>query len=150
MRALDQDTIDRAVDAAHGLTLLDRAVYDQIATYAFSEAVCWPAQQTIADDLGITRVRVSRAVGRLERAGWLSISARPRGRFGWWFNVYELLHAWAPVPAWVRDHIVQRAELRALRTKSERKTAKVRADWIPPTLRDVMSAIAAAAQGASP
>jgi hypothetical protein len=31
MRALDQETIDRAVDAAQGVNALDRAVDDQIA-----------------------------------------------------------------------------------------------------------------------
>ena len=53
MSALDQATINRAVDAAHGVSPLDRNVYQQIASYAFSEAVCWPSQQAIADDPGL-------------------------------------------------------------------------------------------------
>ena len=81
------------MDAAQGVNELDLVVYERIASYAFTDAICWPSQQTIADDLGVTRVRVSRAVGRLEKAGWLSIALRPRGRYGWWHNVYELLHA---------------------------------------------------------
>jgi DNA-binding transcriptional MocR family regulator len=150
---LDQATIDRAVDASQGIGDVGRAVYQAIASYALSEAVCWPSQQTIADDLGIKRVRVSRAVGRLERAGWLSKSARLRGRYGWTFLVYELLHAWAPVPEWVRQHIVQRAQRRVLnplRTNSRGTSAKVREGWVPPTLKDVMRAIATAAQRAGP
>jgi hypothetical protein len=149
--------VQRAIDAAHGVSELDRAVFQQIASYAFSEAVCWPSQQTIADDLGLPaksgRQQVSRSVGRLENAGWLNKSARLRGRYGWTFLVYELLAPWKPVAEWVRDHIVSRAEKRsatAVRTNSRGTSAKLRADWVPPTLRDVMRAIAASAQGASP
>ena len=150
---LDTATINRAVDGAKGVSALDRAVYQAIAHYAFSEAVCWPSQATIARDFRIDRRQVSRSVGRLKRAGWLNIAAKLRGRLGWTFNVYELLHAWAPVAESVRERIVKRAEIRsatAMRTNPKGSTAKRRLNWVPPTLRDVMRTIAASAQGASP
>jgi hypothetical protein len=62
-------------------------------------------ETTIAEDIGgamttpahTLRRRLSRSVERLEKAAWLSKSARLRGRYGSAFLVYELLHAWGPV-----------------------------------------------------
>jgi hypothetical protein len=52
------------------------------------------------------RRRLSRSVDRLEKAGWLSKSARLRGRYGSAFLVYELLHAWGPVAESFRARVI--------------------------------------------
>ena len=44
--------MQRAVDAAQGVSPFDRVVYQAIASYAFGEAIAWPSQQTIAEDIG--------------------------------------------------------------------------------------------------
>jgi hypothetical protein len=69
----------------------DRSVYRAIANYAFDEAVAWPSQQLVAEELGCRRESVNRAVQRLVRAGWLRVSKRFSRRSGWCHNVYELL-----------------------------------------------------------
>jgi hypothetical protein len=89
----------------------DRIVYHAIAVYAPSEAVAWPSQQTIADDLGRSRYAVHRAIHRLIAAGWLEVVERRRGRWGWDHCVYALLAPFA-VSRWAIQRIVNRARRR--------------------------------------
>jgi DNA-binding transcriptional MocR family regulator len=70
---------------------LSERVYRAITRYAFGEPVCWPSQQTIADELRCARESVNRAVRRLIRRGLLVILERRWSRrTGWCFNVYEI------------------------------------------------------------
>jgi DNA-binding transcriptional MocR family regulator len=87
----------------------DQRVYRAIAAYAFDESEAWPSQERVADDLGICREQVNRAVRRLEEAGWLEITERRRGRKGWWHNVYALL---APFVSFAAQRITKRAHSR--------------------------------------
>jgi predicted transcriptional regulator len=110
---LRSDQASAAVDRAHGISERDRAVYQQLATYCFGEAVCWPSHDILARDLGLSRLAVTRAMRRLEVAGWLRKTERrwsPRTR--WMHNVYELLEAWTPISPWVAEHIVRRSKRR--------------------------------------
>jgi DNA-binding transcriptional MocR family regulator len=90
------------------LSPFDRRVYHQIAVYAPGEAVAWPSQQTIADDLGCSRYSVHRAIHRLITGGWLEITERRPGRRGWTYCVYALLAPFA-VSRWAIRPIVERA-----------------------------------------
>lgn len=110
---LRRELVDAAIARAHGVSDSDQAVYQQLATYCFGEAVCWPSHELLAVDLGMSRLRVTRAVGRLERAGWLRrLERRWSPRTRWMHNVYELLEAWTPISRWVAEHIVKRSERR--------------------------------------
>lgn len=70
-------------DAGTKLVLL------KLADYADDEGICWPAQKTIADQTGLPRESVCRAVKRLAEQGFLSIEHRstPSGRLS---NIYRL------------------------------------------------------------
>jgi hypothetical protein len=110
---LRREVVDEAVDRAHGVSTRDRAVYQQLATYCFGEAVCWPSHELLALDLGLSRLQVTRTMRRLEVAGWLRKLERrwsPRSR--WMHNRYELLEPWTPISRWVADHICKRSERR--------------------------------------
>jgi DNA-binding transcriptional MocR family regulator len=93
------------------LSPFDRRVYHQIAVYAPGEAVAWPSQQTIADDLGCSRYSVHRAIHRLIEAGWLEVTERRPGRRGWTYCVYALLAPFA-VSRWAIQRVVERARRR--------------------------------------
>lgn len=117
---LRSEHIDALVD---GITPFEREVYQQLATYCFGEAVCWPSQDLLARDLGCHRLKVNRAIGALERAGWLTRLAKRWSPLSHWqHNVYELLEPWKPISRWVSERIVERgkrrywARLRAMNT----------------------------------
>jgi DNA-binding transcriptional regulator YhcF (GntR family) len=93
---LDAKAIGEAVDRTyHDLPPvgdLAQRVYAAVARYAFDEAEAWPSQDRIAGELGLCRETVTRAVGRLIRAGWLIVKERRWSwRSDWLHNVYELL-----------------------------------------------------------
>jgi hypothetical protein len=110
---LRRQVVDEAVDRARGISTRDRAVYQQLATYCFGEAVCWPSHELLAVDLGLSRLQVTRTMRRLEVAGWLrKLERRWSPRTRWMHNRYELLEPWTPISRWVAEHIVRRSERR--------------------------------------
>ena len=104
------------------LSCFDQDVYTALAAYCFNEPVCWPRQELIAEDLGTTRLKVHRAIGRLTRAGWLRVKERRWSRQSrWLYNVYELLEPWN-VSDGVAAMIVRRAH--------RRRHRRAWAEWI--------------------
>lgn len=119
---LRRELVDAVVDCA-GITPFQREVYQQLATYCFGEASCYPSQDLLASDLGCHRLKVNRAISALERAGWLTkLEKRWSPVSRWQYNVYELLEPWKPISRWVSERIVERgkrrywARLRAMNT----------------------------------
>ena len=47
--------VDETQYRAAGLTGLDHRVYRAFAVYAFDEAICWPSQEQIAEDVVCAR-----------------------------------------------------------------------------------------------
>lgn len=93
------EAVDRTYHDLPPVGALDQRVYVQIARYAFDEAEAWPSQDRIAGELGLWRETVTRAVGRLIRAGWLIVKEKRRGwRSGWLHNVYDLLAPYCVSP----------------------------------------------------
>ena len=67
-----------------------RVVYLYLCDRADSDGMCFPAQKTIAADLGISLSTVKRAVADLESAGCLEKTARYYAKNGRRSNLYKL------------------------------------------------------------
>jgi DNA-binding MarR family transcriptional regulator len=77
--------VDRALTATFVRVLA------HLAIYADRFGVAWPSQETIADELGINRATVCRAIKRLRDLGYLD-RYRKRTARGHFRNVYRLLY----------------------------------------------------------
>ena len=64
----------------------DKLAFAAILSYAWNHNFCFPGQETLARDLGLTERSVRRHLKSLERAGLLTIKRRGLGRT----NIYEL------------------------------------------------------------
>lgn len=118
--------VGRALGEAAEVSPFDRRVYQAFAAYCFEEPICHPSQQRVADDLGVCRESVNRAVRRLMAAGWMKIIDRRWSfRTGWKHNLYELLEPFA-----VSDLAMRRI------TRRGHNTVKKRARRIAARLRD--------------
>ena len=63
-----------------------KVVYTMFLSYAWGNDSCFPGQDRLAQDIGMTRVRVTQLVGELEAAGLIEITRRGQGKT----NSYEL------------------------------------------------------------
>lgn len=79
------------IDPALKLRRSDILVLNAIARYTDASGQAWPKMQTLAEDTGIARPHVARAVGRLEQAGLLTRQNPTRGGRGR-PNLYTLIY----------------------------------------------------------
>ncbi len=49
-------------------------------SYAWHNNLCFPGQERLAQDIGMTRVRVTQLTGELEAAGFIEIHRRGLGK----------------------------------------------------------------------
>ena len=70
-----------------------RLTYTMLLSYAWQEGSCFPGQQRIAHDLGVSRQMVSQFLQELRRAGYVDWKRRGLGKT----NVYYLLDIEADV-----------------------------------------------------
>jgi Helix-turn-helix domain len=63
-----------------------KVVYTMFLSYAWGDSQCFPGQDRLAQDIGMTRVRVTQLIGELEAAGLIEITRRGQGKT----NTYEL------------------------------------------------------------
>ncbi len=68
------------------LDLGEKAVYAQFLQYAWHNDFCFPSQDRVAQNLGISRASVNKFVSGLARKGWLTIERRGQGKT----NIYTL------------------------------------------------------------
>ena len=61
-----------------------KVVYAMFLSYGWHNNFCFPGQETLAADMGLTRPRVTQLIGELERAHLISIERRGQGKT----NVY--------------------------------------------------------------
>jgi len=66
------------------LNLGEKAVYAQFLQYAWHHDYCFPSQDLIAKNLGLTRVRITQFVKGLEKHGYLTIQRRGLGKTNWY------------------------------------------------------------------
>src|ERR1035441_8172304 len=55
-----------------------KVAYAMFLSYAWHNDSCFPGQDRLAEDMGMSRSRVTEFVGELERAGLISIERRDR------------------------------------------------------------------------
>lgn len=65
-----------------------KVVYAKLLSYAWSDDRVFPGQERMADDIGVSRPTTTKAIGELERVGYLEIQRRGQGLT----NVYILRH----------------------------------------------------------
>jgi biotin operon repressor len=75
-----------AIQNDPNLELGEKAVYAQFLQYAWHHDYCFPSQDRVAKNLGITRASVNKFVAGLAKKGLLTISRRGLGKT----NVYTL------------------------------------------------------------
>ena len=57
-----------------------KVVYAMFLSYAWHNDSCFPGQDRLAQDMGMSRSRVTEFVGELERAGLVTIERRGQGK----------------------------------------------------------------------
>ena|SRR6266851_1679462 len=68
------------------LSLGAKVTYAMFLSYAWHNENCFPGQERLAEDMGMSRSRVTEFVGELEKAGFITIQRRGRGKT----NVYTI------------------------------------------------------------
>jgi hypothetical protein len=63
-----------------------KVAYAMFLSYAWYNESCFPGQERLAGDMGITRVRVTQLIGELEEMGLVSIQRRGQGKT----NIYTI------------------------------------------------------------
>src|ERR1043165_4462470 len=57
-----------------------KVVYAMFLSYAWHNDSCFPGQDRLAEDMGMSRVRVTQLISELQRAGLVNIQRRGQGR----------------------------------------------------------------------
>ena len=57
-----------------------KITYAMFLSYAWHNDSCFPGQERLAEDMGLTRVRVTQLIGELELAGLVTIQRRGQGK----------------------------------------------------------------------
>ena len=57
-----------------------KVAYAMFLSYAWHNDHCFPGQDRLAEDMGLTRVRVTQLIAELEQAGLISIQRRGQGK----------------------------------------------------------------------
>ena len=63
-----------------------KVVYAMFISYGWHNDFCFPGQDRLAKDMGMTRPRVTQLIGELEKAGLIEIERRGQGKT----NVYTI------------------------------------------------------------
>ena len=57
-----------------------KVAYAMFLSYAWHNDSCFPGQDRLAEDMGLTRVRVTQLIGELEQSGLITIQRRGQGK----------------------------------------------------------------------
>jgi biotin operon repressor len=68
------------------LSLGAKVTYAMFLSYAWHNESCFPGQDKLAGDMGMSRTRVAEFIGQLKRAGLISIKRRGLGKT----NIYTI------------------------------------------------------------
>ncbi len=63
-----------------GISVGAKVVYSMFLSYAWHNDSCFPGQERLAEDMGLTRPRVTQLIAELDDAGLISIQRRGQGR----------------------------------------------------------------------
>lgn len=62
------------------LSLGAKVTYAMFLSYAWNNDFCFPGQERLAEDMGMSRSRVTEFVGELEKSGLVAIQRRGQGK----------------------------------------------------------------------
>lgn len=77
------------------LSAVAKLVYAKLLSYAWNNNLVFPGQETMAEDIGLSKSTVNRGIQELEDKGWLEIQRRGQGKT----NLYVLTHTVKPAKA---------------------------------------------------
>ncbi len=63
-----------------GLSVGAKVVYAMFLSYAWHNDSCFPGQDRLAEDMGLSRVRVTQLIAELEKSGLVTIQRRGQGK----------------------------------------------------------------------
>jgi len=63
-----------------------KVTYSMFLSYAWHNDSCFPGQDRLAEDMGVTRPRVTQLIAELQRAGLITIQRRGQGKT----NIYHV------------------------------------------------------------
>lgn len=89
------------------LTIGAKLSYAMFLSYAWHNDSCFPGQNRLAEDMGMSRSRVTEFVGELEQSGLISIQRRGQGKT----NIYTIHFQVQPIG----DKHIQKSAGRRLR-----------------------------------
>jgi hypothetical protein len=69
-----------------GLSVGAKVVYAMFLSYAWNNDSCFPGQERLAEDMGMSRTRVTEFIGELEKAQFITIQRRGQGKT----NIYTI------------------------------------------------------------
>jgi len=69
-----------------GITVGAKVAYAMFLSYAWHNDSCFPGQDRLAEDMGMSRSRVTEFVGELEKSGLITIQRRGQGKT----NIYTI------------------------------------------------------------
>ena len=64
-----------------------KLAYSALISYAWNNDFCFPGQDRLGKDIGVTRQTANEYIGELRRKGFVNVTRRGQGRS----NLYELL-----------------------------------------------------------
>lgn len=96
-KTIELDTLDPVVRSGFtqvpnfiltdsNLGLGEKITYAMFLHYAWHKDSCFPGQERLGEDMGMSRTRVSEFIKELERAGLVEITRRGQGRT----NIYKI------------------------------------------------------------
>ena len=78
--------VTNAVLRAKKLSMGAKMTYAALLSYAWNDDYCFPGQQRLADDIGVSRQTANEYIQELKRKGYVNIVRKGQGRP----NLYEL------------------------------------------------------------
>ena len=75
-----------------------KVAYAMFLSYAWHNDSCFPGQDRLAEDMGLTRVRVTHLISELEDAGLVTIQRRGQGKTNLYTIHFRVKPAWDKTP----------------------------------------------------
>ncbi len=69
-----------------------KVVYAMFISYGWHNNFCFPGQEKLATDMGVTRPRVTQPIGELESAGLITIQRRGQGNTNIYVVHFQVKH----------------------------------------------------------
>ena len=79
--------VPNAILRSKKISMGAKMTYSALLSYAWHNEFCFPGQQRLADDIGVTRQTANEYIGELKRKGFVKVQRKGQGRT----NIYKLM-----------------------------------------------------------